>query len=91
MSTKTENILRLIKLKEFHWNGVDFLKFKRPYLGALIVHLGFLMAVLGFTGNYQTNSAEVNLNLGQSTQFYGYNIKNNGLKDSEIKTRALGN
>ncbi|MES2614522.1 MAG: cytochrome c-type biogenesis CcmF C-terminal domain-containing protein [Bdellovibrionota bacterium] len=67
------------RLKNLHWNGLAFLRYRRSYLGSLIVHLGFLMAVLGFTGNYQTTSAEVNLNLHQSTHFHGYKLTNNGL------------
>lgn len=69
----------VFKLKELHWNGLRFLQYKRGYLGATIVHMGFLMALLGFTGNYQTSTAEVNLNLHQSTIFHGYEITNKGL------------
>jgi cytochrome c-type biogenesis protein CcmF len=69
----------VFKLKDSRWNGWAFLKHRRRELGALIVHLGFLMAVLGFTGNYKTNSAEVSLKLNQSTDFHGYKITNTGL------------
>ena len=69
----------VFKLKEFHWNGLAFFKYKRNYIGALIIHLAFLMAILGFTGNYKTSSAEVTLNLHESTNFHGYKITNNGL------------
>ena len=67
------------KLKEMQWNSLHFLKYKRSYLGALIVHLGFLMALLGFTGNYQSTSVEVTLPLHQYTRFHGYKITNDGL------------
>lgn len=71
----------IYRLKEMRWNGLAFLKYRRSYLGALIVHIGFLMALLGFTGNYQSTAAssEVNLSLNQSTNFHGYKITNNGL------------
>ncbi len=81
----------VFKLKEMRWNGMAFLKFNRSYLGAIIIHLGFLMALLGFTGNYQTTSAEVNLNLHQSTHFQGYKITNNGLSyKAEYNVQYVG-
>lgn len=69
----------LYKFKNMRWQSKTLLKYNRPYLGSLIVHLGFLMAVLGFSGNYRAAEADVNLNLHQSTSFYGYTIQNDGL------------
>ena len=81
----------LYKLKSLHWKTGAFLKYQRAYLGALIIHLGFLMAILGFTGNLQMSSAEVNLNLHQSTTFHGYKITNNGLTySSEYNVQTVG-
>jgi cytochrome c-type biogenesis protein CcmF len=67
------------KLRSMRWNGMVFLKYNRSYLGALIIHIGFLFAIVGFAGNYRGVSAETNLNLKESTIFHGYQITNEGL------------
>ena len=73
-------ILDLVyKLRSMRWNGRIFLKYNRPYLGAFIIHIGFLIAIAGFAGNYRGISAEAHLNLNESTIFNGYTITNEGL------------
>ena len=67
------------KLKSMRWNGKVFLYYNRPYLGAFIIHIGFLFAIAGFAGNYRGISAEAHLNLNESTSFNGYTITNEGL------------
>ncbi|APJ03206.1 cytochrome c-type biogenesis CcmF C-terminal domain-containing protein [Silvanigrella aquatica] len=67
------------KLRSMRWNGKAFLIYNRPYLGAFIIHIGFLFAIAGFAGNYRGISAEAHLNLNESTQFNGYTITNQGL------------
>lgn len=67
------------KLKALRWNGKLFLKFNRPYLGSWVAHLGFLIAITGFIGHYRGIEAQTSLNLGESTQFYGYTLTNKGL------------
>ncbi|BBH52475.1 cytochrome c-type biogenesis CcmF C-terminal domain-containing protein [Fluviispira sanaruensis] len=69
----------IYKLKALRWNGKILLKYNRPYVGALIIHIGFLFAIAGFAGNYRGISAEANLNLNESTYFNGYTIVNKGL------------
>lgn len=67
------------KLKSLRWNTKLFFIYNRPYLGALIIHLGFLCAIAGFLGNYRGISAETQLKLNESTVFNGYTITNEGL------------
>lgn len=69
----------IYKLKSLRWNAKLILIYNRPYLGALVIHLGFLCAIAGFLGNYRGLSAEVHLKLNESTSFNGYTIKNEGL------------
>ncbi len=69
----------IYKLRSMRWNGRIFLKYNRPYLGAFIIHIGFLFAIAGFAGNYRGLSAEAHLNLNESTSFNGYTIINEGL------------
>lgn len=67
------------KLKELNWNARIFLKNQRSYLGALIIHIGFLTAILGFSGYSKTFFHEVDLPLHQSVQFAGFYFQNQGL------------
>nr|BFD32841.1 heme lyase CcmF/NrfE family subunit [Pigmentibacter ruber] len=69
----------IYKLKALRWNTKLFIIYNRPYLGSIIIHLGFLCAIAGFIGNYRGVSAEVNLKLHESTEFNGYILKNEGL------------
>jgi cytochrome c-type biogenesis protein CcmF len=69
----------IYKLKEIRWNGKAFLKFNRTYFGAWIVHVGFLVAIAGFLGGYRGLEQQTTLKLGESVNFYGYEIKNDGL------------
>lgn len=69
----------IYKLKSMRWNGKIFLLYNRPYLGAFIIHIGFLFAIIGFAGNYRGLSAEAHLGLNESTVFNNYKITNEGL------------
>jgi cytochrome c-type biogenesis protein CcmF len=70
----------VFKLKAIRWNGKAFLKFNRPYLGAWIAHMGFLVAIAGFLGAYRGIEQQTTLDLGQSTEFFGYTLTNRGLE-----------
>lgn len=50
------------------------------YLGSIIAHLGIFIAILGFLGNYRGINTIVTLKEGESTQFYGYDLKFSGMK-----------
>lgn len=69
----------IYKLKGLNWNVENFFKNHRSYLGALIIHIGFLTAVLGFSGYSQTISREINLPQNQSVEFQGFVFTNKGL------------
>lgn len=51
----------------------------RAFLGAWIAHIGVLVAILGFLGNYRGLSSEVTLNKGGAYEFHGYNLKFDGI------------
>lgn len=42
------------------------------YTGALLAHIGFLIAILGFLGNYRGVHKTVTLTQGEKTDLYGY-------------------
>lgn len=69
----------VFKLRAIRWNGKAFLKFNRPYLGAWIAHIGFLVAIAGFLGAYRGVEQQTTLDVGQSTEFYGYTLTNRGI------------
>ena len=71
------------KLKLIRWNGRAFWKFNKPYIGAWVVHMGFLISVAGFMGAYRGIEQQVTLNEGQTTEFYGYQLRNDGLNVSQ--------
>jgi len=77
------------KLKAIRWNGRALWKFNRPYIGAWLAHMGFLVALSGFLGAYRGIEQQTTLNLGQSTEFYGYTLTNKGMKYSQAYNYQL--
>ena len=67
------------KLRDTRWKPLAMLKHNRPYLGAVIVHLGFLVAIAGFLGGYRGIESEARLAKGASIEFYGYTLTHSGL------------
>jgi cytochrome c-type biogenesis protein CcmF len=50
----------------------SFVGLNTAYTGAFIAHVGVLLAILGFLGNYRGVNSEVTLRSGESTTLYGY-------------------
>ena len=73
----------IYRLKDLRWNSAALWKFNRPYIGAWIAHVGFLVAIAGFLGGYRGLEATTTLDLGESTEFYGYTLTNKGLRATE--------
>lgn len=69
----------ILKLKKINWQAQTMLKHNRMYLGSLLAHIGFLIGIIGFSGNESDISAQVHLEKNQSTSFYGYTLTNKGL------------
>lgn len=69
----------VFRLNKLNWHGSLLLKYNRSYLGSVISHIGFLTAMLGFSGSYTDINAQVNLKLHESTTFQGYTLTNEGL------------
>ena len=61
-------------LKKLKDNVFDFKK-----LGSFLVHFGFLIAILGFSGNYQSKVKNIFLKKNEDIEVFSYRIKNNGL------------
>ena len=54
------------------------------YVGGYVAHIGLLIAILGFLGNYRGMEKVATLTTGQSVEFYGYNIQFTGTNIAEI-------
>ena len=63
------------KQKVFRGKWTLFLKRNLGYHGALVAHIGFLIAILGFLGNYRGMRTEFVMNPGDSKDLYGYQLK----------------
>lgn len=52
----------------------------RAYIGAYIAHVGVLIAIIGFLGNYRGIHGEMTLNGGETKQFQGYSLTFKGME-----------
>ncbi len=68
------------RIKPFQGSLILFLRRNLAYTGAYIAHIGFLMAIFGFLGNYRTIEIKKTLNLTESASLYGYDLKFDGIK-----------
>jgi cytochrome c-type biogenesis protein CcmF len=81
MGTLTLDVV--YRLQDLRWNAGALWKFNKPFLGAYVVHVGFLVACLGFIGNYRGIEATTTLDKGESTTFYDYTFTNKGIRTQE--------
>ncbi len=79
----------VLRLKELRWNFGIMWGRNRAYVGALVAHIGILVAIMGFLGNYRGISGEVTLTKGQSHEFYGYNLKFDGMVTAQEDNATL--
>ncbi len=82
----------ILRLRDLNWNYGLMWSRNRAFIGAWVAHLGVLIAIIGFLGNYRGLSSEVTLAKGASKDFYGYNISFDGIvttkKDNVILFQA---
>lgn len=62
------------RLRDLRFRPGPLLRMNKAYLGAWIAHVGALVGILGFLGNYRGLAHEVTLSTGESTTFFGYEI-----------------
>jgi cytochrome c-type biogenesis protein CcmF len=68
-----------VRLKQIKFNYALFFKRNLSYVGALVAHVGVLVAILGFLGNYRGVDTTVTLKEGDSGNLYGYEFEFNGI------------
>jgi cytochrome c-type biogenesis protein CcmF len=61
----------------------------RAFVGAWLAHVGVLIAIIGFLGNYRGLVSEVTLQKGQSHEFYGYSLKFDGISTDQKDNATL--
>ncbi len=64
-----------IKMKDLNFNYGIFFKRNLAYFGGWLAHIGAMIAIIGFMGNYRGIEKRVSLNAGQSFEFYGYRFE----------------
>jgi cytochrome c-type biogenesis protein CcmF len=79
----------VLRLKDLRWNWLLMWDRNRAYVGAWVAHIGILVAIMGFLGNYRGISGEVTLAKGQSHEFYGYNLKFDGMVTTQEDNATL--
>ena len=64
-----------VRLKDLRFNWSLFFKRNLAYFGAFVAHIGVMVAIMGFLGNYRGLEKKVTLNEGQSTSLFGYEFE----------------
>ena len=77
------------RLREIRFKWSAFFKNNLAYLGALVAHLGFVIAIIGFLGNYRGLERQATLSEGQFTELYGYRFTFNGISVREQDNYTL--
>ncbi len=85
LSCLTIEVILRFKIQKFKLGGM--FEFQKAFLGAYIVHLGVLIGILGFLGNYRGLVQEKNLRVGDRYSFQGYELSFN----RGIQTKQDGN
>jgi cytochrome c-type biogenesis protein CcmF len=79
----------VIRLKSLNWNYGLMWNRNRAFIGAWVAHIGVLIAILGFLGNYRGLSSEVTLGKGKAYDFYGYNLRFDGIVTTQKDNAVL--
>ena len=64
-----------LKLKDLKFNYKLFFTRNLAYFGAFVAHIGFLICLVGFLGNYRGVEKNITLSAGESTQLFGYDFE----------------
>lgn len=59
------------------------------YIGATVAHIGVYIAILGFLGNYRGLDTLITLKAGESTNFYGYDMRFSGVRIEKQENAEL--
>jgi cytochrome c-type biogenesis protein CcmF len=79
----------VLRLKDLQWNYGLMWNRNRAFIGAWVAHIGVLVAIIGFLGNYRGLAGEVTLSKGKSHDFYGYNLRFDGIVTTKQENAVL--
>lgn len=68
------------RLKDIRFKYGLFYKRNKAYIGGLLAHLGLLIMIIGFLGNYRGIMKVTTLKKGEMTEMYGYKFQFDGIK-----------
>lgn len=74
---------------ELRGNTKLLLDRNRAFIGAFIAHVGVLVAILGFLGNYRGIHTDMTLNAGETKQFEGYSLTFSGMTTRQDHNATL--
>lgn len=78
-----------LRLKDLRYR-VDLLLSKNlAYVGAYLAHIGLMIAILGFLGNYRGLDIKKTLTQGETSNFYGYAMTFEGMKVTQDENAIL--
>jgi cytochrome c-type biogenesis protein CcmF len=63
-----------LRLKRFKAGFTSFFRFNRGYVGAYAAHVGMVVVIVGFLGNYRGIETEKTFNSGDRINVYGYEL-----------------
>jgi cytochrome c-type biogenesis protein CcmF len=64
-----------VKLKDLRFNWKLFFTRNLAYFGAWVAHLGVMIAIIGFLGNYRGIETRITAKVGEPFEFYNYKIE----------------
>ncbi len=79
----------LVRLSFVRWQVSGFLSRNVSYLGSFLAHIGVLVAVLGFLGNYRGLDKTVTLKHGESTELFGYRFSFDRVETRHVENMTL--
>ncbi|NRA66372.1 MAG: heme lyase CcmF/NrfE family subunit [Pseudobacteriovorax sp.] len=78
------------RLKDIRFAWGLFFRRNLAYTGALLAHIGLMVAIVGFLGNYRGLEKKVTLEAGESTQLFGYEFKlQKGIEVKKVENATL--
>lgn len=65
----------ILKMQDLRWRWPLLFKRNLAYFGAFLAHVGFVLAVMGFLGNYRGMERKVTLNVNDTAELYQFQFK----------------
>ncbi len=77
------------RFKDVKFSVHTMWKFNSAFSGAYLAHVGMMIAVLGFLGNYRGQSQEVTLKQGEKKSVLGYEFLFSGMNFRQVENQKL--